>query len=75
MNLNIIDDKTFDKVIKPFFLKDKSKLQRRKIDKFKHSVAACHLNLEVSEVIITVLGTVYERAKDKTRVFKDIKHY
>ncbi len=36
--LNVLDDQSYHKVIKTDFLTDKSKLQRRKVDKFKEAI-------------------------------------
>ena len=67
--MNILDDQTFHKVVEPDFLFDKRKREKKKIDKFKQALQACHLNIYVSEVVITVLGTVKEDAKTKKREF------
>jgi len=48
---------------------DKRKREKKKIDKFKQALQACHLNIYVSEVVITVLGTVKEDLKTKKREF------
>lgn len=67
--LNILDDQTFYKVVQSDFLFDKRKREKKKIDKFKQALQACHLNIYVSEVVITVLGTVNEDLKTKRRDF------
>ena len=52
LNLNMIDDVTFSKVIQAEMWQDKK--QRQKIGGTKAALEALHLNLFVSEVIITV---------------------
>jgi hypothetical protein len=54
-------------VVKPDFLNDPRKREKKKIDKFRQALQACHLNIYVSEVVITVLGTVKEDVKTKVR--------
>ena len=56
--LNIMDDLSYYKVIKPDFLDKKDKRARKKIEKFKQAMQSSHINVYVSEVDITVLGSV-----------------
>jgi len=56
--MNLMDDSTFTKVIKPDFLDRERAFKPKKIAQVKEAVQACHVNIDVSEVVITVLGYV-----------------
>jgi hypothetical protein len=66
--LNIMDDLTYYKAIKPDFLDKKGRRAMHKIEKFKQAMQASHINVYVSEVDITILGKVkVSRVKGKER--------
>lgn len=58
--MNFIDDRTYYKVIKPDFLSKDESYKKKKIPSLKEAVQACHVNIDVSEVIITVQGYVVQ---------------
>jgi len=65
--LNLLDDRTYYKVIKPDFLGKENDYKRKKVPIVKEAVQACHVNIDVSEVIITVLGYVVQ---EEETIFK-----
>ena len=69
MNLNIMDDITYNQVLKPDFFSDSSlrsqTKKKKKLEKLKKALIACHLNVYVCEVVITVLGKVYTEKSKK----------
>ena len=54
--LNIMDLFNYHKVVKPDF--QKLRMQKSKVSKLRQVMQALHVNLQVSEVRITVLGEV-----------------
>jgi FAD synthase len=59
--MNLLDDRTYQEVIKPEFLdKDRTYNKQKKAEQLKEALQACHVNIDVSEVVITVLGYVVE---------------
>lgn len=65
--LNVMDDHTYYKVIKPDFLCHRNKQSKRKISKFRSAIQACHTNMYVSEVVITVKSVSKFNLKTKQR--------
>ena len=59
LNLNMIDDITFQKVIQAEIQSEKV-TKKKKIGRLKAALEALHMNLFVSEVVITVQGYVFE---------------
>jgi hypothetical protein len=58
--LNMLDDRTYYHVIKPDVLQREPLTNRKKVQRMKEAVQACHVNIDVSEVVITVLGYLVE---------------
>ena len=49
---------TYQNVIHPDFLNKEKNYPKNKIPGIKEAVSACHVNIDVSQVIISVLGYV-----------------
>jgi hypothetical protein len=58
--MNFIDDRTYYKVIKPDFLNKEGSYKQKKIPRIKEAVQACHVNINITEVVITVQGYVVQ---------------
>ena len=64
----MIDDQTYQKVIADELLKGDKPLKKKKIERLKTALEALHLNLYVSEVIISVHGYVIEQGKERLEI-------
>ena len=68
LNLNMIDDQTFKNIIVDDIIKGDKPPKMKKIERLKTAIESLHLNLYVSEVIITVHGYVVEQGKERMEI-------
>ena len=64
----MIDEQTFKNIIVDDIIKGDKPPKMKKIERLKTAIESLHLNLYVSEVIITVHGYVIEQGKERMEI-------